>query len=223
MTGSIIPSDPPATASYHDVDGPGLIALATDLADGYEQLRTPWRPKPEARVMRPALGPRTPIPVSILDAEIAVQRTVVPLCEELAKAAGLLPPAAHPVTCCRWLVSHAEELRWYLHPGDIFDLEILRDQCRRLAGLPSPELEADARRAEMQRQLGTGTPVWGSSRKIASLAAAAGCSVSHMTVVRWAEAGHVTYRDDAVRSGRVEYLLSDVLDEHARRAEEAAA
>lgn len=214
---------PPATARYHDIDGPGLVALATDLSDGYAQLRTPWRPKPEARVMRPAPGPRTPIPVSIIDAEVDVPRTVVPLCEELAKAAGLLPPAADPVTCCRWLAAHAGELRWYLHPGDIFDLEILRDRVRRLAGLPSPELEDDARRVGMQRQLGTGTAVWGSSRKVAHLAAAAGCSVSHMTIRRWAEAGHVSYRDDPDRQGRVEYLLQDVLDEHARRAEEAAA
>ncbi|MGP5147185.1 hypothetical protein [Corynebacterium variabile] len=213
----------PVTPGWHAVDATALRTLVAELADARSQLRTPYRPKPEARVMRPTPGPRAPIPADVLDTEIDTDRTVAFVVADIMAdhpGAFRYGPADDVQAQLTWLSKNAAKVADMITPGDVADLEVVAERCRRLAGMPDKALEDEARRAQLAKTMAVAPEVWASSVKVKDLAVAAtGIPLGHRTVVKWAKEGRVAQRETGGWP-TVEYRLTDVIAEQQRRAAE---
>ncbi|MGC4964256.1 hypothetical protein [Gordonia sp. DT101] len=188
-----------------------LYELAIDIRDSYQHLR-PTKRGPEVSTSKPAPGPRDPIPAYVLDVEIATERTVRAIVsEQMAAHPGLPRPASRDVHhLTTWLLNHSGVIVQGMDPGDIRDLEIVAARCDRLARSNTGETDRDVRLAQMRQRAGLGADHWTTSRRIVSLAKAAGVDISRTTVRNWGTAGRI--RTQKVGE-ETHYSLGDVLRE----------
>lgn len=188
-----------------------LRAKLADIRLAYVNLDTPYRGLVEVPTFESAPGPRAPLSAAVIDQRETTRRTLAAIVAEHAPHIDHAPPARTVEGYLAWLNHHAANIAPALHPGDLFDLEVLREQLVRLSGVHTTDTDAAVALAEARRAAMPGAAHYGSAREIARLATAAGRPVSRGTVRRWAEAGDVDTREIGEQ---VNYSLDDVLIHH---------
>lgn len=188
-----------------------LRAKLADIRLAYANLETPYRGLVEVPTFERTPGPRAPLSASVIDQRETTRRTLAAIVAEHAPHIDHAPPARTVEGYLTWLTQHAERVAPAMHPGDLFDLEVLREQLVRMSGVHTDDTDAAVALAEARRAAMPGASHYGSAREISRLATDAGRPVSRGTVQRWAAAGDVDTREIA---GQVTYSLDDVLIHH---------
>ena len=206
-------STPPMPAAHTQAAlATHLRATLSDIRSGYDNLETPYRGEVGVRTFERGPGPRAPLSASVIDQRITAKRTLTAIVTDyLPYTGGPAPTSAEVEDCLTWLSRHAETLVGVLHPSDMLDLEILREQLVRASGIHTKDEDHSVALAETRRKMMPGASHYGPAREIARLAAAAGRPVNRSTVARWAMAGHVDTRDMGTET---HYSLDDVLIYH---------
>ena len=196
-----------------------LYKTLADISLAYAHLDTPYRGMVEVRDAQRPPGPRAPVSAAVVDQRGTTRRTLAAITREQARYLDHAPAGYDVEHCLAWLVRHAAAVVDHLHPGDLRDLEVLREQLVRLSGIHSADTDAAVELAEARRTAMPGASHYGSARETARLATAAGRPITRGTVQRWADDGLVETREIG---GSEHYSLDDVLLHHDLREAEAA-